>query len=215
MSKLSILIFALAHSPCALLDDLSYKCPLAVPLHELRLIFARTSLLASAMIRLVTTTDTPRLVAIATATGLFSQNEAEAFFGNLLDDLHARRLGDNHIALAWTDEASIGEAKADLVGWVYFSPEKDAETVWQLWFIGVDPRGQGQGIGSKLLQKVEDHVQEKGGRLLLIETSSLFDETQRFYSRRGYTRCGQIPDFYADGDDKVIYVKRFNASTSE
>ena len=46
--------------------------------------------------------------------------------------------------------------------------------------------------------------------MLLIETSSLprFAATHAFYGKHGYTKVARIPDFYADGDSKVIFAKR-------
>lgn len=70
---------------------------------------------------------------------------------------------------------------------------------------------QRQGIGEKLLHFVEANAREAGGRLVLIETSSLFHATQLFYGKLGYSRCGQVPNFYADGDSKVIYAKQLVA----
>ena len=35
-----------------------------------------------------------------------------------------------------------------------------------------------------------------------------FDGVRRFYAKRGYAECGRVPDFYAEGDGKVIYAKR-------
>lgn len=102
-------------------------------------------------------------------------------------------------------------------GWVYFSPDAHSERAWQLWWIGVAPGLQGQGIGGKLLAAVEGRVAAAGGRLLLIETSSLgsFEKTRGFYANRGYAECGCIPDFYAEGDGKVIFAKRVAAETTE
>jgi ribosomal protein S18 acetylase RimI-like enzyme len=81
---------------------------------------------------------------------------------------------------------------------------------WQLWWIGVSPERQGRGIGDQLLRFVEGRVREAGGKLLLIETSSTpaLEPTRQFYAKRGYAECGTIPDFYGDGDGKVIYMKR-------
>jgi len=49
-----------------------------------------------------------------------------------------------------------------------------------------------------------------GGRLFLIETSSLpiYDPTRRFYLKHGYEQAATIGDFYTDGDDQVIFRKR-------
>lgn len=95
------------------------------------------------------------------------------------------------------------------IGWVYFSLDANSDDVWQLWWIGVLPGRQGEGIGVKLLTTVEHTVQGSGGRLLLIETTSqpLASHTRQFYAKRDYKQCGCIPDFYGVGDDKMIYVK--------
>lgn len=157
------------------------------------------------MIRPANPDDTPALVTLAVSTGLFLPHEADALLRGVLDDLHAGRLGEDHLASVWVDEPAGHPA-----GWVYFSRNAMANQIWDLWWIGVDPRRHGQGIGDKLLRFVEAQVHSKGGRRLLIETSSLpkLARTRKFYAERGYTVCGQVPDFYADGDDKVIFSKR-------
>lgn len=157
------------------------------------------------MLRPAVPSDTPALVALAVSTGLFQPEEADALLRDVLDDLHAGRLGDDHFAQVWFDEPGGPPA-----GWVYFSPDSKADRVWELWWIGVSPARHGQGIGDELLRFVESHVRDAGGRLLLIETSSLpeLERTRQFYAKRGYAECGLVPDFYADGDGKVIFAKR-------
>lgn len=157
------------------------------------------------MLRLAEPADTPALVALGVATGLFQPEEADLLLRSVLDDIHANRLGEGHLAYVWADAPAGPPA-----GWVYFSPEAKADGVWELWWIGVDPTRQGRGIGDELLGFVEERVREAGGRLLLISTSSLppLERTRRFYAKRGYAECGRIPDYYADGDDKVIFAKR-------
>ncbi|QJW99815.1 GNAT family N-acetyltransferase [Frigoriglobus tundricola] len=160
------------------------------------------------MFRPASPTETPVLVALAAATGIFQPQEAELLLGGVLDDLHAGRLGEGHSAQVWTDSAD-----GPPVGWVYFAPTAKADGVWDLWWIGVAPNRQGQGVGDELLRFVENHVRSAGGRLLLIETSSTpaFDPVRRFYAKRGYSECGVVPDFYAEGDGKVIYAKKIAA----
>ncbi len=82
--------------------------------------------------------------------------------------------------------------------------------MWDLWWIGAAPAHHGQGIGDALLRSVESEVSTRGGRILVIETSALppTARARRFYEKHGYSACGRVPDFYADGDDKVIYAKR-------
>ncbi|MBA4067541.1 MAG: N-acetyltransferase [Isosphaera sp.] len=157
------------------------------------------------MLRPAAPADSPALVALAAATGVFQPGEAEALLGGVLDDLHAGRLGDGHLARVWADGPD-----GPPLGWVYFAPTPKADGVWDLWWIGVAPAAQGRGVGGALLGAVEDHARAAGGRVLVVETSGTpaFDPVRRFYSARGYAAGGRVPDFYADGDDKVIYAKR-------
>jgi hypothetical protein len=47
-------------------------------------------------------------------------------------------------------------------------------------------------------------------RLIVVETAGRADyaDTRRFYQARGYLETAHIPDFYAPGDDLVVYTKR-------
>lgn len=86
---------------------------------------------------------------------------------------------------------------------------------WDLWLIAVHADRQGQGIGGELLRYAERRARVAGARLLLIETRSLpkFDPTHAFYGRHGYREVARIPDDYADGDSKVVFTKRGDATT--
>lgn len=154
--------------------------------------------------------DTPALLELAVATGLFTPDDAEALLGGVLRDLHAGRLAVGHQAHVWPD-AATGEP----AGWVYFAPTPKADGVWDLWWIGVAPGRQGSGVGAAMLRAVEARVHAADGRLLVIETSAALTRTRGFYLRRGYTECGRIPDFYAVGDDKIVFARRLPANDSD
>ncbi|MGL4419528.1 MAG: GNAT family N-acetyltransferase, partial [Gemmataceae bacterium] len=79
-----------------------------------------------------------------------------------------------------------------------------------------DPASQGQGIGRKLLEFVEEQCRAVQARHLLIETSStpIYEPTRQFYLKCGYEQVAQIPDFYCDGDDKVIFARRLTERLS-
>ena len=81
---------------------------------------------------------------------------------------------------------------------------------WDLWWIIVAKQRQGHVIGSRLLALVEQAVRQEDGRQLLIETSSLphYEPTRHFYLKSGYHVTARIPDYYAEGDDLIIYCKR-------
>ncbi|KAJ3063625.1 hypothetical protein HDU98_000573 [Podochytrium sp. JEL0797] len=157
------------------------------------------------MIRPARPDETEALVSLACKTGLFSPEEAASLLGDTLTRIHANQLPPLHQALVLESRDTHA-----VQGWVYLGPTEHADNVWDLWWIGVDPGCQGMGCGKQLLEYVEGVVREKGGRMLVIETSSLdaLVRTRRFYELRGYAKCGQIPNFYSLGDDKVIFVKQ-------
>ena len=79
--------------------------------------------------------------------------------------------------------------------------------------IAIRPDRQGQGRGATLLRYVEQTLTARGGRILLVETSGLpdFDRTRVFYAKCGYKEEARIRDFYAAGDDKVVFRKVLSA----
>ncbi len=162
------------------------------------------------MIRAVRPADTPTLLSVACATGLFEPADASALLGGVLDALHADQLGPGHAAQLWAPDDTTAPS-----GWVYYAPDAHAEGVWNLWWIGVRPEDHGRGGGESLLDAVEAAVIEDAGRVLVIETSALpaLARARSFYARRGYVECGRVPDFYGVGDDKLIFVKRMFAPT--
>ena len=82
------------------------------------------------MIRAATPGDTPALVALAVSTGLFLPHEADALLRGVLDELHAGRLGEDHLAYVWVDGLAGPPA-----GWVYFSRNAMANQIWDLLLI--------------------------------------------------------------------------------
>jgi ribosomal protein S18 acetylase RimI-like enzyme len=104
----------------------------------------------------------------------------------------------------------VAEMGAEVVGYVAYGPAPLTQGTWDFYWLAVDPARQRQGLGRSLLTFAEDEVARAQGRLILIETSSIpgYDRTRRFYVSLGYRLVCQISDYYAPGDDKVIYEKR-------
>jgi GNAT superfamily N-acetyltransferase len=154
------------------------------------------------MLRPTTPADTPGLLALTAGTGVFQDHEVETLEG-VLDDFHREGAEYGHVGLTF-------EADGAAAGFVYFAPVAMTDRTWELWWIVVGKSRQGRGEGRWLLEQVERHVAQLGGRLLLIETSSTphYAPTRRFYLKNGYLLAATIPDFYADGDDKCVYWKR-------
>jgi hypothetical protein len=64
-------------------------------------------------------------------------------------------------------------------------------------------------VGHALLTQVENEIRTRGGRLLIVETSATpaYSLARHLYERSGYRREAVIHNFYAPGDDLMVYVK--------
>jgi ribosomal protein S18 acetylase RimI-like enzyme len=154
------------------------------------------------MIRPARPTDTDTLVAMAADTGVFKPLEVDVL-RELLDDFHDG-------AEAAEARAVVVEDAGRVIGFAYFAPTPMTDRTWHLYWIAVDKTVQARGTGGRLMAHVEAEVSKLGGRVLLIETSSLpsYDLTRRFYLKLGYDQEATVRDFYADGDHQVIFRKR-------
>jgi len=153
----------------------------------------------SCSLRPVERAQRARLEELTRATGFFREEEV-ATAVELLDESLA---GD-------TDYRFVGAFEQDeLIGYACWGPTPGTEGTCDLYWIVVDRRRQGAGIGTQLLSEVEGRLLDEGCRLVVVETSSRADyaPTRGFYENRGYTRAATIPGYYAPGDDLVVYTK--------
>jgi D-alanine-D-alanine ligase len=140
-----------------------------------------------------------RLVADA---GVFSEAEVELAVSLAEDALAEGAEESGHHFLL----ASRG---GRLLGYTCFGPIDGTQASFDLYWIVVDPAGQGRGLGRRLLEWTEQKVRAAGGRRLYAETSGRPDyaPTRAFYERAGYAAEARLADFYAPGDDRVTYTK--------
>lgn len=78
-----------------------------------------------------------------------------------------------------------------------------------MWWLGVSPSHHGGGVGQAILSNIERDTAAFGARVIVIETSDqeALARARNFYLKRGYEERGRIPDFYAEGDSKVIFSR--------
>jgi len=102
-----------------------------------------------------------------------------------------------------------GKEPPVLHGYACYGPAPLTEGVYDLYWIVVDPAAQRKGFGRYLLEYVESDIMKRGGRMVLIETSSqeTYSTTIRFYERNGYQLVARINNFYRIGDDKLVFSK--------
>jgi ribosomal protein S18 acetylase RimI-like enzyme len=106
----------------------------------------------------------------------------------------------------------VAEAGSSITGYICYGPTPLTEATWDIYWLAVAPNQQNQGIGQSLLSFAEGAIKEKQGKMAIIETSSKseYKATRRFYRRQSYKLACRIADFYASGDDKLIFIKRMD-----
>jgi ribosomal protein S18 acetylase RimI-like enzyme len=155
------------------------------------------------MIRPMRTEEMPKLLTLAEGTSVFKPMEINTL-QDVLTDYHATMHAYGHYGVVYEDAGEI-------VGFAYFAPASATDRTWYLYWIAVSKQRQARGVGGALLQHAEAEIRLANGRLLIIETSMLphYELTRRFYLKHGYEVAGVVRDFYADGDDLVIFRKHF------
>jgi ribosomal protein S18 acetylase RimI-like enzyme len=106
-------------------------------------------------------------------------------------------------------ESAGAEVEGALVGWICWGPTPGTAGTFHLYWIVVDPAWQHRGVGGAMLDEMERRLARRA-RLVVVETAGRADyaATRAFYAGRAYRIAAEIADYYAPGDDLVLFVKR-------
>lgn len=150
-----------------------------------------------AVIRPMTAADLPALREVLAETGLFPPD--------LLADLAAPWLEGQAEAIWLVAHGGDGVA-----GFCHARPEPLTEGTWNLLALPVHPRAQGQRVATALVAGTEAALRRAGVRLCLVDTAGTpdFAVARRLYRRAGYRAMARIRGYWAEGVDKVTYLKR-------
>jgi GNAT superfamily N-acetyltransferase len=156
--------------------------------------------LVSSRLRHLSAADRGRIEDITRAVGLFRDDEIPVAL-EVFDEAVREGASQSYTALG-------AEVDGRLVGWICWGPTPCTLGTYDLYWMAVEPALQGSGIGSALLGEMERRLAGLA-RLIIIETTGRPDyaPTRAFYQARGYAPVSTIPDFYAPGDDQVVFVK--------
>jgi ribosomal protein S18 acetylase RimI-like enzyme len=157
--------------------------------------------LVSPQLRHLSATDRVRIEEITRAVGLFREDEIPVALEVFDEAVRAGTGGDPYIAMG-------AEIDGALAGWICWGPTPCTLGTYDLYWMAVDPALQGTGVGTALMREMEHRLAGRA-RLIVVETAGRpdYQATRRFYEARGYRATATIPDFYAPGDDQVVYVK--------
>ena len=155
------------------------------------------------MIITATEADGAQIQDIAARAGVFSQEEVDCV-GELWQEyltLGAKDCGYNFI---------VDRDGSQVLGFACYGPRDLTDGVYDLYWIAVDPNARRGGVGRGLITASEQAVHKMGGRMLIAETSGTphYEPTRKFYLSMGYNAEATIKDFYVEGDDLAIFVKR-------
>jgi ribosomal protein S18 acetylase RimI-like enzyme len=149
------------------------------------------------LVRLSTTADIGSLAKIADATQLFP--------GEMLSGMMEDFLSDSSSHDLWLTCETNGQAE----GFCYAVPEKLTDGTWNMLALAVHPAQQGKGMGSAIVRFLEAALLARGERVVIADTSGTpeFEPTRQFYRKNGYHEEARIRDFWAAGNDKVVFWK--------
>lgn len=164
--------------------------------------------IVSPRLRNLSAADRGRIQEITRAVALFREDEIPVAL-EVFDE--ATRTGPSGASY----QVLGAEVEGSLSGWICWGPTPCTLGTYDLYWLAVDPRLQGAGIGTALVAEME-HRLAGVARLIIVETAGRpdFAATRAFYEARGYLPTATIPDFYAPGDDQVVFVKVVRGLTS-
>jgi ribosomal protein S18 acetylase RimI-like enzyme len=160
----------------------------------------RTNSSARVHLRPLTPADRADLEQIFRSISLFSAEEIAV----------ALEVLDASFVPGQTDYQTLGaEVAGHLAGWICWGATPCAVGTYDMYWIAVDPSVHGAGVGSALVSEMERRLADTA-RLIVVETGGRPDyaATRGFYQARGYEQVARVPDFYAPGDDQIVFVKK-------
>jgi len=110
-----------------------------------------------------------------------------------------------------TKPVMVGTLGKALVGFLVYTL-RDANTA-EIMSMGVAEKYHGLGLGSMMLDTLEQALEKQGVRKLIVATLSYtvkykpFEKVRTFYYHRGFNSLGIQQNYYEDGLDRLILVK--------
>lgn len=99
----------------------------------------------------------------------------------------------------------------ETVGYACFSRVPCSISTYEIYWLAVHNDRRGQGLGKKLICEVIRMVREFGATKLVLQTAGReqYLPTQKFYQACGFKEEARLKNYYAIGDDCLIYTMDF------
>jgi ribosomal protein S18 acetylase RimI-like enzyme len=147
--------------------------------------------------------DRARLISMLIKTRAFTSEEIDVAM-ELIDIVLKDSIQKEYQIYCMVDDQD------QAIGYICYGPTPMTQGTFDLYWIAVDPDFQEQGVGSKLLNFLEEMVKAEGGRLILADTSTIphYEKTQNFYLKNGFKEVARIPNYYHPGNDRITFCRR-------
>ncbi|MEK6778715.1 MAG: GNAT family N-acetyltransferase [Candidatus Deferrimicrobiota bacterium] len=153
-------------------------------------------------IRAIGTADREAVRSLIEGTGVFKPYEVDVAMELVDIALTGPEQDDYHPFVLVEDDGTVA-------AYACFGKNPMTKSTFDLYWLATRADRMGKGYGRKIVAFVEEEVKRRGGKILVIETSSKesYGATQEFYLKIGCTLAATLPGYYDEGDDKLIYLK--------
>jgi ribosomal protein S18 acetylase RimI-like enzyme len=152
--------------------------------------------------------DITRIREIVESSGFFYDFETDVAV-----ELVEERLAEGESSGYYFVFAEVGDVT---VAYSCFGHVEMTKSCFDLYWIATHHDFRGQGIGKELLEETCRQAKKRGCTMLIAETSGRekYAPTRAFYDSAKFVLEATIRDYYDKGDDKLIYIKRFDEAGS-
>ena len=139
---------------------------------------------------------------LVTATGVFSGTEV-GWAVEIVETTLARGQSAGYHFL-------FADGPAGLEGFTCFGPIDGTDNRFDLYWIAVSPKAQGNGVGRRLLGDTVAAARALDATHMFIDTSTRKDyaAARALYETQGFAHMGTLIDFYSDGDGKALFGRK-------
>jgi ribosomal-protein-alanine N-acetyltransferase len=99
----------------------------------------------------------------------------------------------------------VAEDENRIVG--FLIADEEPQKVGHIITIDVVESRRRAGAGTLLMEAVEEWAEQKGLKLIYLETADDNRAAQKFYTARGYAKVDEVENYYSNGQTAWVMVK--------
>jgi ribosomal-protein-alanine N-acetyltransferase len=116
-------------------------------------------------------------------------------------------------AIALVGEGGPGSGVEGFIIADHFRPRRSQQSMGRIITIDVLPKARRSGLGSRLLDAVEEELQAVGCAYVSLEVAVDNQAAMRFYKKHGYSGLKILPRYYLDSIDALLMGKKLSQRT--